>query len=164
MTENTVTIKGNKYKYCYTDGETRYLGPVGDATPITEEEFLNHFKTMSIEDGEKFMEKAKHEVKAPYVSAWMPSVGVGDSTVLIRVVFTTEEEWITERKGRKVPLNEPYIVFRLNKNRELEMIHPQIQPLVPFPKQRLVNESDAIPILNDYISEEMDLWQKTWLL
>ena len=45
MSENTVTIKGNKYKYTYVDGETKYLGPVGDAPPISEEEFLRVLST-----------------------------------------------------------------------------------------------------------------------
>ena len=40
MAENVVTIKGNKYKYTYVDGETKYLGPVGDAPALTEQEFM----------------------------------------------------------------------------------------------------------------------------
>jgi len=31
---------GNRYRYAYFDGTTRYLGPVGSAPPLSEEEFL----------------------------------------------------------------------------------------------------------------------------
>ena len=40
MSENVVTIKGHQYKYVYIDGETKYMGPVGDAPALSEAEFL----------------------------------------------------------------------------------------------------------------------------
>ena len=48
MSENTVTIKGYKYKYGYdpTTQETKYLGPVGYAPPLSEEEFFEVMRGM----------------------------------------------------------------------------------------------------------------------
>ena len=45
MTENTVTIKNNKYRYKYDpeSQETKYFGPVGSSPPLTEQEFLKAF-------------------------------------------------------------------------------------------------------------------------
>lgn len=39
MKENVVEIKGHKYRYGYKDGDTIYMGPVGDGPSLSEEEF-----------------------------------------------------------------------------------------------------------------------------
>jgi hypothetical protein len=40
MKENIVEIKNNKYRYRYKDGETVYMGPVGDGPLLSEEDFF----------------------------------------------------------------------------------------------------------------------------
>jgi hypothetical protein len=45
MKESVVEIpvgSGNRYRYVYEDGETRYLGPVGTAPQISEKDFLRN--------------------------------------------------------------------------------------------------------------------------
>lgn len=43
MKESVVEIKGHKYRYVYENGETVYRGPVGDAPPISMDEFQAFF-------------------------------------------------------------------------------------------------------------------------
>jgi len=41
---------GNRYRYEYEEGKTQYKGPVGEAPELSEEEFLERFKTPTIID------------------------------------------------------------------------------------------------------------------
>lgn len=52
---------GNFYRYTYEDGQTRYLGPVGDAPEMSEESFLT---AMNIPKPLKFTEKQEELFKA----------------------------------------------------------------------------------------------------
>jgi len=52
MVENIVEIPEgscNYYRYVYNQGQTVYLGPVGDSPPISEEEFLS-MSVLGVED------------------------------------------------------------------------------------------------------------------
>ena len=55
MSENIVTIKGNQYKYTYVDGETKYLGPVGSAPALTEQEFLKAMSRTMPDTDKKYL-------------------------------------------------------------------------------------------------------------
>lgn len=69
MTESVVEIKGSQYRYAY-DPETqttRYLGPVGDAPTISEEEFLEELfklptKEETFEKAEKWIGNVNEEL------------------------------------------------------------------------------------------------------
>lgn len=61
MKESIVDIEGHSYRYGYNEStqKTVYLGPVGDAPALTEEQFLQEIKFS--EDDIKFMEETTDE-------------------------------------------------------------------------------------------------------
>jgi hypothetical protein len=48
MKESIVTIGGHQYRYGYIYGKTTYLGPVGDAPPIDETQFMEHLQNQVV--------------------------------------------------------------------------------------------------------------------
>jgi hypothetical protein len=48
MSDNIVEISGHRYKYRYEHGKTIYVGPVGDAPPISEGDFDAYMKQISL--------------------------------------------------------------------------------------------------------------------
>jgi hypothetical protein len=63
--ENIVEIptgSGNRYRYAYEDGKTTYLGPIGEAPPMVEAEFLltlSEIERTPIEDRVKIVTRKR---------------------------------------------------------------------------------------------------------
>lgn len=96
--ESVVEIKGNWYRYGYQDGQTRYLGPVGDGPQISEAEFLATI-TWEVEEGKFFTEEELDKAVVDLVSA-KDRVLDGERELLVQ--YTKAKRMIrTDRELRK---------------------------------------------------------------
>jgi hypothetical protein len=148
MAEHIVKIKGHRYRYAYEEGQTVYKGPVGDAPPISPEDFMSHLKTIY---DMPFSENQE-------MTAYIRDVAVmlhGETEVpadVAKLLMGEEEEGWAKVDGGKAMR---WFIFLHNDSHRDEMIGSQEMAAMGEVADKLDGTTVTLPVeMVDYISKK----------